>query len=127
MRMNFVLATAALLFLSPGMMLTAAVAADDSIEPAVDQICGAIANVCLATCNANDPTGEYPALTSNCEDKCLAEEDVCIGDYNDAPAKGTMPNIGGVPSGGAVLDADPGQSQNQIFFLQEWQLLTPDQ
>ena len=124
MRMNFVLATAALLYLSPGMMLTAAVAADDSIEPAVDQICGAIANVCTQTCLSKDFNNEYPALTKNCTDKCDAENDACLGDFY-APSKGTGANAGGVPPGGAVLD--PGQSTNQMIFLQQWDVLTPEQ
>lgn len=104
MRMNCILAAAAVLVLSPGIMSVPAAAADDSIEPAVDQICGAIENVCSQTCYSNDPRGEYPALTANCIDHCDAEYDECVGDWA-APARGA--GAGGIPSGGAVLDAGP--------------------
>jgi len=98
--------TAAMLILAPGVIPAPAAAADNSIEPAVDQICGAIENVCSQTCYSNDPSGEYPALTDNCIDNCNAQYQRCVGDYY-ASTKGGAAGAGGVPSGGAVLDAGP--------------------
>lgn len=123
MKLSNTFAVVALLLVSSGAALGPAAAADDDIEPDVDSVCGAIANVCHQTCISNDPRDEYPALTTLCHQNCDADYRRCIGG-STSPTRRPGGNVGSPPSGGGVLDRGPAQSNNPMFLQDE--LLTRD-